>query len=92
MNLYLTRAEAVESEIAPRLAEGLEDLLPEPADDGTYPTVNDYYDVDAIAEVLIELFVYLGGRGLVYYCKAPDVIPSTFWDIAERHARPVSEE
>ena len=90
MNLYLTRAKAVEREIVPQLAAGLEDLLSEPRADGTYPTVDDYYDVDAIAEALIELFVHEVGP--VLYCLTPDATPNLFRDIAEQHARPVSEE
>lgn len=44
MNLYLTRKSAADREIRDVLAVGLEDLL----DDGG--TVDDYYDVDAIAD------------------------------------------
>ena len=87
MNLYLTRSEAVEHEIRKPLAEGLEDLLAEPRPGGAYPTVDDYYDVQAIADEVIELFLTGGGRG-VYHCLRPDIYPALFWDIAEKYARP----
>ena len=88
MNLYLTRAAAIEREIRRPLSEGLEDLLsePPPGDSPTYPTVEDYYDVQAIADEVLELFV-TGDLG-VYHCLKPDIYPSLFWDIAEKHARP----
>ena len=94
MNLYPTRSQAIEHEIRKPLSEGLEDLLsgPLPGGDGspsspTYPTVEDYYDVAAIADEVLELFVTGGGRS-VYYCFRPDIYPDLFWDIAERHALP----
>lgn len=81
MNLYLTRKEAADREIRGVLAVGLEDLL----DDGG--TVDDYYDVDAIADKVLE--TVLRPNGLVCYGLAPDIYPGLFWDIAEQHARPV---
>ena len=89
MNLYPTRAAAIEHEIRKPLAEGIEDLLSDPLPDGdgrTFPTVEDYYDVDAIAAETLELFV-LEGRG-VYYGLQPDISPILFQDITERHALP----
>lgn len=86
MNLYLTRAEAIEHEIRKPLSERLEDLLPDPRADGTNPTVEDYYDVQAIADEVLELYVYEGG--FVYRCLRPDIYPTLFWRIAEKHARP----
>lgn len=79
MNLYTTRNEAIEREIRQPLASGLDDLL---ADGGT---VDDYYDVDAIADKVIERSVR--PSGLVCYGRAPDIPPELFWDIAEQHAR-----
>ena len=81
MNLYLTRKEAADREIRDVLAVGLEDLL----DDGG--TVDDYYDVDAIADKVLE--TVLRPNGLVCYGLAPDIYPGLFRDIAEQHARPV---
>ena len=86
MNLYLTRAEAVEHEILKPLSEGLEDLLPDPRADGAHPTVEDCYDVQAIADEVLELYVFEGG--FVYRCPRPDTYPGLFWRIAEQHARP----
>ena len=86
MNPYLTRAEALEHEILKPLSERLEDLLPDPRADGTHPTVEDYYDVQAIADEVLDLYVFEGG--LVYRCLRPDVCPALFWEIAEKHARP----
>lgn len=79
MNLYATRNEAVDREIRAALAAGLDDLL---ADGGT---VEDYYDIEAIADETLELFISPGRP--VCYCLRPDIYPSLFWDIAERHAR-----
>lgn len=83
MNLYLTRKSAADHEIREALAVGLEDLL---ADGGT---VDDYYDVDAIADKVLEADVR--PTGIVCYGMAPDIYPALFWDIAEQHARPVTE-
>lgn len=83
MNLYLTRKEAVNREICDVLAGGLEDLL----DDGG--TVDDYYDVDAIADKVLDRVVR--PNGIVCYCMSPDIYPALFQDIAEQHARPVTE-
>lgn len=60
MNLYPTRAAAVEHEIRDALAPGLDDLL---ADGGT---VEDYYDIDAIAYETITTTVTVGGQ--TRYC------------------------
>lgn len=81
MNLYLTRKEAVNREIRDVLAVGLEDLL---ADGGT---VDDYYDIDAIADKVIETVTR--PNGLACYGLAPDIYPGLLQDIAEQHARPV---
>lgn len=86
MNLYPTRAAAIEHEIKRPLAEGLEDLLVDPKADGTHPTIDDYYDVAAIADEVLELFVT--GGGFAYHCLRPDIYPSLFREIAEKHARP----
>lgn len=95
MNLYPTRTATIEHEIRRPLAERLEDLLsdPLPGGDGspaslTYPTVEDYYDVAAIADEVLELFVTGGGARPPLYCLRPDIYPSLFWEIAEKHARP----
>lgn len=76
MNLYITRNEAIEREIRGALAPGLSDL------DGT---VDDYYDVDAIADETITTTVTAGGQ--FRYCQDPDIDPDLFWEIVERHAR-----
>lgn len=90
MNLYPTRAEAIEHEILKPLSEGLEDLLSEPLPGSrTRPTVEDYYDVQAIADEVLELYVFDGG--FAYYCHRPDICPALFRDIAEKHARPVDD-
>ena len=68
------------------LVRGLEDLLPDPRADGAHPTVEDCYDVQAIADEVLELFVFEGG--FVYRCPRPDTYPGLFWRIAEKHARP----
>lgn len=83
MNLYLTRKSAADREIRDVLAAGLEDLL---ADGGT---IDDYYDVDAIADKVLEVVVR--PNGIVCYGMAPDIYPDLFRDIAEQHARPVTE-
>ena len=90
MNLYPTRAEAIEHEILKPLSEGLEDLLSEPLPGShTHPTVEDYYDVQAIADEVLELYVFEGG--FVYHCLQPDIYPDLFRDIAERHALPADD-
>lgn len=75
MNLYTTRNEAIEREIRAAL---------EPSADLTGP-IDDAFDIDAIADETIEMFITEGG--MVCYCMSPDIYPSLFWDIAERHAR-----
>lgn len=89
MNLYPTRAAAIEHEIRRPLAEGLEDPLSEPLPDGAYPAVDTYYDVAAIADEVLEMFVTGGGYG-VYHCLKPDIYPDLLRDIFERHARPAN--
>ena len=76
MPLYTTRNEAIEREIRDALAPGLVDL------DGP---VDDYYDIDAIADETITMFVTEGGG--VFYCQDSDIYPDLFWEIVERHAR-----
>ena len=76
MNLYTTRNEAIEREIRAALAPGLDDL------DGP---VDDYYDVDAIADETITTTVTAGGQ--LRYCQDPDIDPDLFWEIVEQHAR-----
>ncbi len=88
MNLYPTRSEAIEQEIRRPLAAGIEDLLYE---DGV-PTgvVEDYYDIGAISDETIELFVssgVAGPTGPALYCLAPDIYPALFREICEKHAR-----
>ena len=89
MTLYPTRAEAIEREIIEPLSERLEDLLSDPLPNGTRPTVDTYYDVQAIADEVLKLCVLEGGWG-IYHCLKPDVSPDLFWKIAEKHARPAS--
>ena len=79
MNLYTTRNEAIEREIRDVLAPGLDDLL---ADGGT---VEDYYDIDAIADETITTTVTAGGQ--LRYCQDQTIDPDLFWEIVERHAR-----
>lgn len=76
MNLYPTRNLAINHEIRDALAPGLEDL------DGT---VDDYYDIDAIADETITMFITEGVA--VAYCLSADIYPDLFWEIVERHAR-----
>ena len=80
MNLYTTRNEAIEREIRQPLAAGLKDLL---TDGGT---VEDYYDVDAIADETTTTTATVGGQPR--YCLDPTIYPGLFWEIVERHARP----
>ena len=79
MNLYTTRNEAIEYEIIEPLAAGLSDLL---AYGGT---VDDYYDIDAIADETITTIVTAGGQ--LRYCQDPDIYPDLLWEIVEQHAR-----
>lgn len=76
MNLYPTRNLAINHEIRDALAPGLEDL------DGT---VDDYYDIDAIANETITMFI--AGGGMVTYCLSADIYPAMFWEIVDRHTR-----
>lgn len=79
INLYTTRNEAVEHEIIRPLVVGLEDLL---ADGGA---VDDYFDIDAIANETIIMFITEGG--MVTYCLSADIYPDLFWEIVDKHAR-----
>lgn len=81
MNLYPTRSAAIEHEIRRPLAAGIEDLL----EGGS--TVEDYYDIEAIAEEALELFIPYGS-GPACYGLSPDIYPSLFQEICEEHARP----
>lgn len=83
MNLYLTRKSAADREIRDVLAPGLEDLL---VDGGT---IDDYYDVDAIADEVLERVVR--PNGIVCYGMSAEIYPLLFQDIVEKHARPVTE-
>ena len=76
MNLYTTRNEAIEREIRDALAPGLVDL------DGP---VDDYFDIDVIADETITMFITEGG--MVTYCLSADIYPTLFWEIVEKHAR-----
>lgn len=76
MTLYTTRNEAIEHEIRDALAPGLEDL------DGA---VDDYFDIDAIADETITMFITEGRA--VTYCLSADIYPGLFWEIVEKHAR-----
>lgn len=89
MNLYLTRDEATSREIREPLAAGIEDLLLDPRADGTYPTVEDYYDVEAIADEVITTTVTAGGQPR--YRQDPSIGADLFREIVERHARPAVE-
>jgi hypothetical protein len=76
MNLYATRNEAINHEIRDALAPGLEDL------DGP---VDDYFDIDAIADETITMFITEGG--MVTYCLSADICPDLFWEVVQKHAR-----
>ena len=76
MNLYPTRNLAINHEIRDALAPGLEDLV---------GTVVDYYDIDAIANETITMFITEGG--MVTYCLSADIYPAMFWEIVDKHAR-----
>ena len=90
MNLYTTRDEAAEREIRQPLAAGTEDLLPEPRADGTCPTVEDCYDIDAIADEVITTTVTAGGRPR--RCQDPSIGADLLRETVERHARPADAE
>lgn len=75
MNLYTTRNEAIEREI--RAALELSADLAGPIDEA--------FDIDAIADETITMFVTEGG--MVCYCQSPDIDPDRFWEIVECHAR-----
>lgn len=76
MNLYVTRNEAIEREIRDALRPGLAGF------DGP---VEDYYDIDAIADETITMFI--AGGGMVTYCLSADIYPAMFWEIVDRHTR-----
>lgn len=84
MNLYTTRNEAVEREIRDVPAPGRDDLL---ADGGT---VEDCYDIDAIADETVTTTVTVGGQPRC--CQYLTIDPDLFREIVERHARPVDAE
>lgn len=76
MSLYTTRNEAVEREIRDALRPGLAGF------DGT---VDDHYDIDAIADETITMFITEGGA--VAYRLSADIYPALFWEIVDKHAR-----
>lgn len=75
MTLYTTRNEAIEREIR--------DVL-RPSEDVTGP-IDDAFDIDAIADETITMFVTEGGG--VFYCQDSDIDDGQFWEIVEKHAR-----
>ena len=75
MTLHTTRNEAVEREIR--------DVL-RPSEDVTGP-IDDAFDIDAIADETITMFVTEGGG--VFYCQDSDIDPDRFWEIVDRHTR-----
>lgn len=74
MTLYTTRNEAIEREIR--------DVL-RPSEDITGP-IDDAFDIDAIADETITMFVTEGGG--VFYCQDSDIDGGQFWEIVEKHA------
>ena len=76
MNLYVTRNEAIEREIRD---------APRPGLAGFDGPVEDYYDIDAIADEIITTTVTEGGQ--LRYCQDPDIYPGEFWEITDKHAR-----
>lgn len=74
MTLYTTRNEAIEREIR--------DVL-RPSEDVTGP-IDDAFDIDAIADETITMFVTEGGG--VFYCQDSDIDDGQFWEIVEKHA------
>lgn len=74
MNLYVTRNDAIEHEIHDALRPGLVDL------DGP---VEDYYDIDAIADETITTTVTEGGQ--LRYCQDPYIRLDEFWEIVDKH-------
>ncbi len=75
MTLYATRNEAIEREIRAAL---------EPSADLTGP-IDEAFDIDAIADETITMFVTEGGG--VFYCQDSDIDGGQFWEIVEKHAR-----
>ena len=75
MNLYTTRNEAIDREIR--------DVL-RASEDVTGP-VDDAFDVDAIADETITMFITEGR--IVTYCLSADIYPTRFWEIVEKHTR-----
>lgn len=75
MPLYTTRNEAIEREIRAVL---------EPSADITGP-IDEAFDVDAIADETITMFVTEGGG--VFYCQDSDIDGDQFWEIVEKHTR-----
>lgn len=76
INLYPTRNEAIDREIRDALRPSLIGF------DGT---VDDHYDIDAIADETITMFIT--EAGMVTYCLSADIYPSKFWEIVDKHAR-----
>lgn len=75
MSLYATRNEAIEREIR--------DVL-RPSEDATGP-IDEAFDIDAIADETITMFVTEGGG--VFYCQDSDIDLGQFWEIVDRHTR-----
>lgn len=75
MDLYVMRDDAIEHEILDVL-RAIEDV--------TGP-IDDAFDIDAIAEETITMFITEGG--VVTYCLSADISPDRFWEIVEKHAR-----
>lgn len=75
MNLYATRNEAVEREIRDVLRSS----------EGVTVPIDEAFDVDAIADDVITMFITEGG--VVTYCISADIYPALFWEIVEKHSR-----
>lgn len=75
MSLYATRNEAIEREIRAVL---------ELSADLTGP-IDDAFDIDAIADETITMYVFEGGG--VFYCQDSGIDEDRFWEIVERNAR-----
>ncbi len=75
MNLYTTRSEAIEREI----------IEPLQAQQDVTGPIDDAFDIDAIADETITMFI-TDGR-MVTYCLSADIYPSKFWEIVEKHTR-----
>ena len=75
MDLYVMRDDAIEHEILDVL-RAIEDV--------TGP-IDEAFDIDAIAEETITMFITEGGAAT--YCLSADISPDRFWEIIEKHAR-----